>query len=217
MWGMIVGFPFTRMTLRRRCCYAEIDGCAVVTVYNRGLMRTVELMLVCLCLAACRPTSPVTEPVKSSGAGPVTQIAFEPTALCTALNEVGLVGGRWKEGAAGFGCASTEVQIGPRDPSNGTQSSIWYEVRGTNPDSVTTVVLGGDVRAPEAETAVRDKLTDVTGLLLKKLNMTMDHPLRAAIQTDTPFEQRIGNYEIRYSSAMAGKVRENRLTIQRAL
>src|SRR5689334_14643054 len=95
MWGMIVGFPFTRMTLRRRCCYAEIDGCAVVTVYNRGLMRTAELMLVCLCLAACGPTSPVTEPVKSSGAGPVTQIAFEPTALCTALNEVGLVGGRW--------------------------------------------------------------------------------------------------------------------------
>ena len=70
---------------------------------------------------------------------------------------------------------------------------------------------------PEAETAVRDKLTDVAGLLLKKLNMTMDHPLRAAIQTDTPFEQRIGNYAIRYSSAMAGKVRENRLTIQRAL
>ena len=99
----------------------------------------------------------------------------------------------------------------------GTQSSVWYEVRGTDPIAVTTVVLGGDVRAPEAETAVREKLTDVAGLLLKKLNMTMDHPLRAAIQTDTPFEQRIGNYAIRYSSAMAGKVRENRLTIQRAL
>jgi hypothetical protein len=133
------------------------------------------------------------------------------------LNEVGLVGTPWKEGAAGFGCASKEVQIGPRDSASGSQSSVWYEVRGADPTSATTIVLGGDVRASEAELAVRDKLTDVASLLLKKLNMTMDHPLRAAIQTDTPFEQRIGSYAIRYSSAMAGKVRENRLTIQRAL
>ena len=66
--GHDVWFSFNRMTLRKRCCYVEIDGCPVVTVYNRGLMRTAESMLACLC-PACGPSSPVTEPVKISGRG----------------------------------------------------------------------------------------------------------------------------------------------------
>jgi hypothetical protein len=45
----------------------------------------------------------------------------------------------------------------------------------------------------------------------------MDPDLRAAMMEDRALARRIGDYVIRYGSEMAGKVRENRLTIQRAL
>src|SRR3954447_8600589 len=110
-------------------------------------MRVAALSLaVCAALLwiACGPTSTTPETSKSRSA-PTVQIAFEPDALCTALNEAGLVGTRWKEGASGFGCTTNELQIGPRDLATAASSTVGYEVRGTDAQSPTTIVLGGDV------------------------------------------------------------------------
>ena len=73
------------------------------------------------------------------------------------------------------------------------------------------------MRTPEADSAIRNKLTELSNLLLHKLDMLMDEEFRAAIQTNAPVDRRIGNYSVRYSSQIVGKVRENRLTIKRAL
>lgn len=180
-------------------------------------MRIPSLLVASLCLAACRPASKAPEPAKPAEPVQAVRIAFEPASLCGALNGAGLIGSRWKKGASGFGCSSNELQIGARDLATAASSTVWYEVRGADENSATTIVLGGDVRLPEAESAVQGKLIDLGSSLLQKLNMQMDQSLETAIRTNTLFDQRIGNYTLRYSSEMVGKVRENRLTVQRAL
>jgi hypothetical protein len=179
-------------------------------------MRDAALLLAALTLASCRlPTS--SDRPKGESAPVVAQISFEPNALCSALNEAGLVGTRWKEGAGGYGCATNELPVGPRAAGATSSSTVWYEIRGTDANSATTIVLGGDVRAPEADTAIKAKLVDFSAVLLRKMNMSFDEEFRNAILTDTPFEKRVGNYVVRYASQIVGKVREDRLTIQRAL
>ncbi len=180
-------------------------------------MRFVVSFLISLCLCACRPSAVAPETGTASRSAPVVQIPVDPNALCSALNEAGLVGSRWKEGAAGFGCVSPELALGPREPGTSVSSSVWFEVRGTEATSATTIVLGGDVRVPEAESAVRNKLAALATLLVKKLNVTLDDTLPAAIKSNAPYEKRIGDFAVRYHSEMVGKVREDRLTIQRAL
>jgi hypothetical protein len=163
-------------------------------------------------LIACGPSPSGVEMTRSRAAGPEYQKAFEPGVLCTALNDTGLVGTRWKEGANGFGCSTNEMAIGKRDAANVT-SAVWYEVRGTDPSFADTIVLGGDVRSTEADSAVRGKLVELAGKLLQKLNQNLDDGLRGAIAGNRSGERRAGPYVIRYASEMVGKVRENRLTI----
>src|SRR4051794_21633802 len=183
----------------------------VRTEYNRGFMRIGSLLFTVVCLSACRQPPPAAD-AKASG-----QISFEPNALCAALQDVGMPAGPWKRGADGFGCASPEVQVGPKDASAPAPSAVWYEVRGTEANAATSVVLGGDVRVPNSDAAVKSKLGELANHLLKKLNVAVDDELRTAIQEDKAIARRAGAYVMRYGSELAGKVRENRLTIQRAL
>ena len=87
-----------------------------------------------------------------------------------------------KEGSTGFGCSTNELPIGPRKGSNSVTSAVWYEVRGANPSLADTIVLGGDVRVPEADSAVRAKMIELAGKLLEKLNLRLDDDLRGAIE-----------------------------------
>ena len=176
-------------------------------------MRIGSLLLTVACLTACRPT-PSTTDAKSPAPPPNGQIAVEPKVLCSALKDAGMPTGPWKQGADGFGCVSTELQVGPKGSSN-MSSAIWYEVRGTDANSPTTVVLGGDVRVPNSDAAVRSKFAELANQLLKKLNLTIDEDFRAAIQQDRAADRLSGVYAVRYASELAGKVRENRLTIKR--
>jgi hypothetical protein len=183
-------------------------------IYIRDLVIAV-LLPVLVGLVACSPAPSGTENTKSRTAGSDAQQGFKPEELCSALNDMSLVGGRWKEGATGFGCSTNEMPIGPRDASNSVSSAVWYEVRGGNPFVADTIVLGGDVRVPEAEAAVRQKMVELTSKLLEKLQMKLDDPLRKAIEENRAVEQRVGSYVVRYASENVGKVREDRLTIQR--
>ena len=185
-----------------------------MTIYVRDLVIAV-LSLALITLAACSSAPSGTEKTKSRMADSDSPQGFKPEELCSALNDASLVGGRWKEGAAGFGCSTNEMPIGPRDASNSISSAVWYEVRGGNPFVADTIVLGGDVRVPEAEPAVRQKMVELTGKLLEKLQMKLDDPLRKAIEENRAAELRAGSYVIRYASENVGKVREDRLTIQR--
>jgi Family of unknown function (DUF6030) len=182
-------------------------------------MRIAGLLAASLYLVSCQSTFPVGESPKPAGGKSAAspRIEFEPVSLCSALDDVGLTGARWKEGAAGFGCSTQELQIGPRDISTAMSSTVWYEVRGDNEKSATTIVLGGDVRVPESQMTVKMKLIEAVTRLLQKLKLPMDEELRAAVMADRAVDRRLGNYIVRYGSQMAGKVRENRLTIQRAL
>jgi hypothetical protein len=185
-----------------------------LTIYVRDLVISV-LLLALIGLVACSPVPSGTENTKSRTAGSESEQGFKPETLCSALNDMSLVGGRWKEGATGFGCSTNEMPIGPRDALNSVSSAVWYEVRGSNPFAADTIVLGGDVRVPEAESAVRQKMVELSSKLLEKLQMKLDDPLRKAIQENRAAEQRVGAYVIRYASENVGKVREDRLTIQR--
>lgn len=179
-------------------------------------MRICSLLLTVVCLTACRQTPSTTDAKSQAPSTAKGQIALEPKVLCSALQDAGMPTGPWKQGADGFGCVSTELQVGPKGASNGTSSAIWYEVRGTEPNSATTIVLGGDVRVPNSDAAVRSKFAELASQLLKKLNLTIDEEFRAAIQQDKAADRLIGDYTVRYASELAGKVRENRLTIKRA-
>jgi hypothetical protein len=175
------------------------------------------LLVAFTAVIACGPAPPAYETTKSRSATPDLQKAFDPEKLCGALNDAALVGSRWKEGSTGFGCSTNELPIGPRKGSNSMTSAVWYEVRGGNPSIADTIVLGGDVRVPEADSAVRAKMTELTGKLLEKLNLRLDDDLRGAIEGNRVSERRAGPYVVRYASEMVGNVRENRLTIQRPL
>jgi hypothetical protein len=181
-------------------------------------MRFAVFLLASLYLASCRTAVPDSETAKPAQVtDAMSRIAFEPVALCGALNDIGLVGSRWKQGAAGFGCATDELPVGPRDLDTAASSTVWYEVRGDNEKSVTTIVLGGDVRAPNSDTAVRTKLVEAASRLLQRLNFALEKELHTAILEDRPVDLRIGDYIARYTSEMVGKVRENRLAIRPAL
>lgn len=167
-----------------------------------------------MCVVACQTEAPSPKPVTET---PLAQLAFTPVGLCTALNDAGLVGGKWKKGATGYSCSSDELPIGARNLSNATSSSVWYEVRGTSETSATTVVLGGDVRVPEADSAVQAKLAQLAQALLTKLKLPFDDDLKTAILTNADLERKSGDYVIRYRSQMADKFREDRLTIQHVI
>jgi hypothetical protein len=175
------------------------------------------LPLVLAGLTACGPATSPIENTKSRSAISDFQKAFDPEMLCGALNDAGLTGGRWKVGSTGFGCSTNELPIGKQAGSNGVTSTVWYEVRGTDPSLADTIVLGGDVRVADADSAVRAKLVELSGKLLAKLNQHLDDNLRVAIEGNQSSEQRAGPYVIRYASELLGKVRENRLTIQRPI
>jgi hypothetical protein len=179
------------------------------------LTRLVPFVLVGL--TACGPAPSPIENTKSRSAVPDLQKAFDPEMLCGALNDAGLVGSRWKVGSTGFGCSTNELPIGQRDGSSAVTSAVWYEVRGTDPSVADTIVLGGDVRVPDADAAVRAKLVELAGKLLVKLNQHLDDNLRVAIEGNSSSERRAGPYVMRYASEVVGKVRENRLTIQRPI
>ena len=125
--------------------------------------------------------------------------------LCGALNDAGLVGSRWKVGSTGFGCSTNELPIGPRDGSNAVTSAVWYEVRGAQSLGCGHDRSGGDVRVPEADSAVRAKLVELAGKLLEKLNLHLDDDLRVAIEGNRSSERRAGPYVVRYASEMVGK------------
>jgi hypothetical protein len=181
-------------------------------------MRFGVFSLIVLCLAGCQSTPP--EPAQDLKGQPVAvdaSIGSEPKTACSALAEVGLDGGAWREGVDGFGCASQELSLGPRDSSSTLVSGVWYEVRGADPDNVTSIVLGGDVRVPEAESAVRTKMAEAARHLLQKLDIPADQELQAAIQHNGSVIRRIGDRIVSYTSEVQSNIRENRLTIKRAI
>jgi len=173
------------------------------------------VLLALIALVACSSAPSGADNTKSRSITSDSQQRFKPEELCGALNDVSLIGGRWKEGATGFGCSTNEMPIGPRDSSTSVTSAVWYEVRGDSPLVADTIVLGGDVRVPETEAAVRQKMVELSSKLLVKLQMQLDDSLRKAIEENRVAERRVGSYVIRYASENVGKVREDRLTIQR--
>jgi hypothetical protein len=129
--------------------------------------------------------------------------------LCSGLNDIGFVGGVWKEGSTGYYCATSELPIG--------QSVLWMEVRGPNHSSADSLILGADMKGEATDQAVRRKFEEASEALLNKLQVGVEQRLRTAMAADQPLEVRTGKYDVVFASDLRSGIRENRLTIRPAI
>jgi hypothetical protein len=158
-------------------------------------------------LSSCARDSGTVQPSQSAEAAQKTGAKL--LELCSALNDIGFVGGVWKQGSTGYYCATTELPVG--------QAVLWMEVRGPDQSSADSLILGADVKGEGTDGAVRRKFEEASEALLNKLEVGVEQRLRTAIAADQPLEVRTGKYDVVFASDLRSGIRENRLTIRPAI